>query len=63
MELLEKKKRAAAIAVSPENGGPSLLVIFYVEKRIPFNHAIWHGFVLAGCVCHFFAIYFFVRPI
>ncbi|GAJ78140.1 LOW QUALITY PROTEIN: predicted membrane protein hemolysin III homolog [Vibrio sp. JCM 18905] len=38
-------------------------VIFYVAKRIPFNHAIWHGFVLAGCVCHFFAIYYFVEPI
>ncbi|WP_226422123.1 PAQR family membrane homeostasis protein TrhA [Vibrio sp. E14] len=41
----------------------SLGVIFYVAKRIPFNHAIWHGFVLAGCVCHFFAIYYFVEPI
>ena len=41
----------------------SLGVIFYVAKRIPFNHAIWHGFVLAGSVCHFFAIYYFVEPI
>lgn len=41
----------------------SLGVIFYVAKRIPFNHAIWHGFVLVGCVCHFFAIYYFVIPI
>ncbi|MGK3442620.1 hypothetical protein ACSLO8_09005, partial [Escherichia coli] len=24
----------------------SLGVIFYVCKRIPYNHAIWHGFVL-----------------
>lgn len=41
----------------------SLGVIFYVAKRIPYNHAIWHGFVLAGCACHFFAIYYFVQPI
>lgn len=41
----------------------SLGVIFYVAKRIPFNHAIWHGFVLAGCACHFLAIYWFVVPI
>lgn len=34
----------------------SLGVIFYVAKRIPYNHAIWHLFVLAGCACHFFAI-------
>jgi hemolysin III len=31
----------------------SLGVIFYVCKRIPYNHAIWHGFVLGGSVCHF----------
>ncbi|MEM6160416.1 hemolysin III family protein [Erwinia sp. P6884] len=38
----------------------SLGVIFYVSKRIPFNHAIWHGFVLAGCLCHFLSIYLYV---
>lgn len=41
----------------------SLGVIFYVAKRIPFNHAIWHGFVLAGCACHFLAIYFYIQPV
>ena len=41
----------------------TLGVIFYVAERIPFNHAIWHGFVLAGCACHFLAIYYFVEPI
>jgi len=41
----------------------SLGVIFYVAKRIPYNHAIWHGFVLAGCACHFFAIYLYVQPV
>lgn len=39
----------------------SLGVIFYVSKRIPFNHAIWHGFVLGGSVCHFMAIYLYVQ--
>lgn len=38
----------------------SLGVIFYVAKRIPYNHAIWHGFVLGGSVCHFLAIYLYV---
>ncbi|NRB23963.1 hemolysin III family protein [Shewanella sp.] len=32
-------------------------VIFYVGKRIPFNHAIWHLFVLAGAVSHFLCVY------
>ncbi|MHC0463140.1 PAQR family membrane homeostasis protein TrhA [Kosakonia cowanii] len=41
----------------------SLGVIFYVCKRIPYNHAIWHGFVLGGSVCHFLAIYLYVGQI
>jgi hemolysin III len=36
---------------------------FYVGKRIPFNHAIWHLFVLAGSAFHFFAILFYVIPL
>lgn len=36
----------------------SLGLIFYVlGKRYPFCHAIWHGFVLAGSACHYFAIF------
>jgi len=31
-------------------------VVFYVMKRLPYAHLIWHLFVLAGTVCHFFAI-------
>ena len=38
----------------------SLGVIFYVAKRIPYNHAIWHLFVLGGSVCHFMAIYGYI---
>ena len=41
----------------------SLGVIFYMLDRMPFNHAIWHGFVLAGCISHFLAIYYYVEPI
>ncbi|MCG6414829.1 PAQR family membrane homeostasis protein TrhA [Vibrio fluvialis] len=41
----------------------SLGVIFYVAKRIPYNHAIWHAFVLAGCACHFLAIYLYIDPV
>jgi len=41
----------------------SLGTIFFAVRRIPFNHAIWHVFVLAGCVCHFLAIYFYVLPV
>jgi hemolysin III len=31
-------------------------VIFYVWKRLPFSHVVWHLFVLAGSTCHYFAV-------
>ncbi|MFY2763033.1 PAQR family membrane homeostasis protein TrhA [Arenimonas sp. MALMAid1274] len=34
----------------------SLGTIFYMSRRIPFAHAIWHGFVLVGSICHFVAV-------
>lgn len=34
--------------------------IFYSFEKIPFNHAIWHVFVLGGAACHFFAVFFYV---
>ncbi|MCB0115537.1 MAG: hemolysin III family protein [Caldilineaceae bacterium] len=38
-------------------------VVFYVWKRLPYHHAIWHVFVLAGSVCHYFAVLFYVIPV
>lgn len=32
--------------------------IFYAWKSLPGSHAIWHLFVLAGSLCHFFSILF-----
>ncbi|WP_153771151.1 hemolysin III family protein [Labrenzia sp. CE80] len=29
---------------------------FYAWKRLPFQNAIWHAFVLAAAVCHFSAV-------
>jgi hemolysin III len=37
-------------------------VIFYAWQKLPYNHAIWHLFVLGGSICHFFAILFHVLP-
>jgi len=31
-------------------------VVFYAWKKVPYNHAIWHGFVLAGSTCHYVAV-------
>ncbi len=35
-------------------------IVFYVVRKIPYNHLIWHLFVLAGAICHFFMIFFYV---
>lgn len=35
-------------------------IIFYVIEKIPFNHVIWHLFVLAGAIFHFFMIFFYI---
>jgi len=40
----------------------TLGVVFYAWKNIPFNHAIWHLFVLGGSACHFFAVLFYILP-
>ena len=40
----------------------SLGVVFYLWDRIPFNHAIWHLFVLGGTVLQFFSVLFYVLP-
>lgn len=37
-------------------------VVFYACGRIPFNHAIWHVFVVAGSTLHFLAVALFVLP-
>ncbi len=57
-------------AVAP--GGLALMLIgglayttgigFYVWRRLPYHHAVWHGFVLLGSASHFFAILFYVIP-
>jgi hemolysin III len=67
----------AAVAVKPlfaavPTGGLVLLVaggvaytggvVFYCWRSLPYNHAIWHVFVVAGSVLHFFAVLLYVIP-
>ena len=59
------------VAVAP--GGLLLLLLggiaytvgvaFYAWQALPYHHAIWHLFVLAGSVLHFLAVLFYVIPI
>jgi len=34
----------------------TLGIIFFVLKKLPFAHSVWHLFVLGGSICHFFAM-------
>ncbi len=45
-------------------GGISYTIgaILYSIKKIKFNHAIFHIFVLIGSFCHFTAVFFYVLP-
>ena len=40
----------------------TLGIVFYVWHRLPYNHAIWHLFVLGGTVCQFLSILWYVLP-
>ncbi|HPK54430.1 MAG TPA: hemolysin III family protein, partial [Smithellaceae bacterium] len=40
----------------------TLGTIFYAWRTLPFNHAVWHLFVLCGSICHFMAVFFYVIP-
>jgi hemolysin III len=32
------------------------VVFFVLDSRVRYAHAVWHGFVVAGTGCHFFAV-------
>ena len=63
---------ARPLLASVEPGGLTLLltgglaytggIVFYGWKRLPYHHAVWHVFVLAGSILHFFAVLFYVIP-
>ncbi|MFD1888438.1 PAQR family membrane homeostasis protein TrhA [Paenibacillus wenxiniae] len=40
----------------------TLGTVFYVWRGFPFHHAVWHLFVLAGSILHFFAVLFYLLP-
>lgn len=35
-------------------------VVFYLWDSLPFNHAVWHLFVMAGSAAHFFAVAYYM---
>ncbi|HEY5506142.1 MAG TPA: hemolysin III family protein [Coriobacteriia bacterium] len=41
----------------------TLGTVFYVYKRVPYFHMVWHLWVLGGSVCHFLAVLLYVVPL
>ena len=37
-------------------------IIFYALKKVKYMHSVWHLFVLAGSIMHFFCVYLYVLP-
>ena len=37
-------------------------VVFYLWRRLPFNHAVWHGLVLIASAAHFVSVAAYVMP-
>ena len=38
-------------------------IIFYAWEKLPYNHTIWHLFVLGGSISHFFGMLFYLTAV
>lgn len=55
--LAENLSPSGLFWIALGGGFYTLGIFFYAMKRIPFNHLIWHFFVLGGAISHWIAIY------
>ncbi len=62
-ELVQKVEQGGVTLIAAGGIVYTLGVIFYLLKRMPFAHGIWHLFVLGGSICHFFAVFNYVLPV
>ncbi len=56
--LMEQTSELGIILLFLGGAFYTLGILFYAWERIPYNHFIWHLFVLAGAVSHWLFIYF-----
>lgn len=62
-EPLSKHLQAGGMSLLIGGGAAYTLgVPFYLWRRLPYHHALWHVFVLAGSVLHFLAVLLYVIP-
>ena len=61
-DIIEKMPKNGLIFLSLGGIAYTVGIIFYALKKKKFMHSVWHFFVLAGSILHFFAVYFYVLP-
>jgi hemolysin III len=63
LEPLARSLHADGLALLVAGGlAYSLGVVFYAWRSLPFGHAVWHLFVLAGSALHFSCVQRYVVP-
>tara|TARA_B100000809_G_scaffold72566_1_gene70282 strand:+ start:2518 stop:3156 length:639 start_codon:yes stop_codon:yes gene_type:complete len=55
-EMLLKIPEFSLLFIVIGGGFYMIGIIFYLWEKLPYNHAIWHVFVLGGCVSHYVAV-------
>ncbi|HOD34699.1 MAG TPA: hemolysin III family protein [Syntrophales bacterium] len=60
--LIDTMPAGGLVLVTAGGLAYTLGAVFYLLKKMPFNHAVWHVFVLAGSTCHYFAVMRYVVP-
>lgn len=58
--LVRELRGLGTMWLSIGGGLYTLGCVFYLWKSLKFSHMIWHLFVLAGTICHFFCILWYV---
>ncbi len=61
--LVDELKLGGFILLSSGGLFYTLGILFYAWKSLPYNHAVWHLFVLTGSILHCFAVIFYVIPV
>jgi hemolysin III len=61
-EVWLRVPHGALIYIAVGGGFYTVGTIFFGWKRLPYNHAIWHLFVLGGSVTHYLAILLYLAP-
>lgn len=57
-QILSKVRPEALILLAAGGLLYTVGVVFYAWKKLPYGHCIWHGFVLLGSICHYFAVFY-----